>query len=110
MPDTNVQIALTLTWVGHPEEAPWVVKRRRPSTEGLVQLFYGLNLLYAESLDLEAEDSRLQHRTPALRPGDAAPGTFRRALAGGACRPDASLHSPYGLTPRGVGRPRYGGG
>lgn len=64
MPDTHVQIGLTLTWIGYPEEAPWAEKGQQPSTEGLIQLFYFLNLLYAESLDLEPDDPRLQHSFP----------------------------------------------
>ncbi len=65
MSDTNVQIALTLTWVGHPDEAHWAAKGQQPSTEGLVQLFYGLNLLYVESLELGPRNPRLlQHSQP----------------------------------------------
>ena len=64
MPKTSVQIGLTLVWTAHPEEAPWIEKAQSPSTEGLTQLFYFLNLLYAQSLDLEADDPRMQHSYP----------------------------------------------
>jgi hypothetical protein len=40
MPDANVQIGLTLAWVGYPEEGPWAEKGQ-PSTEGLIQLRFG---------------------------------------------------------------------
>jgi hypothetical protein len=64
MSDTNVRIGLTLVWAAHPEEAPWVEKAQSPSAEGLTQLFYFLNLLYAQSLDLEPDDPRMHHSFP----------------------------------------------
>lgn len=45
---SGIQMGLTLEWIGRIEEAPWSTKGD-PPVDAMAQLFYGLNLLYAES-------------------------------------------------------------
>jgi hypothetical protein len=44
----GIEMGLTLEWIGRYEELPWKGEGAPPA-DALAQLFYGLNLLYAES-------------------------------------------------------------
>lgn len=46
-------MTLTLEWVGRFDEGPWINPKNSPPADALMQLFYRVNLLYAEAFRLD---------------------------------------------------------